>query len=156
MWARTRQKAPSSILSPSAAGPPHVSAYLRTNERSALKEAVGDLLGTDRCALQLIVFLFPGNPCPGNILRGFQGKDPVGRREDTSDSHSFSITARHNMYSSTSTYPCHCMCTFSVHSPYYSQSHCFFLIPTEPLHFTSIVLTIRRRCRQTSSTASAP
>ena len=67
------------MSAPRAAGPPHVSAYLRINETRALKEAVGDLLGTDRCALQPIVCF-----CRGNI-RVFQGKVPVGR-EDTSAS----------------------------------------------------------------------
>jgi hypothetical protein len=62
---------------PRAAGPPHVSAYLRIKETRALKGAVGDLLGTDRCALQLIAF-----PCQVKA----QVKGPVGR-EDTSESH---------------------------------------------------------------------
>ncbi len=75
---RTRQKARSRMQAPRAAGPPHVSAYLRIKERCDLKDEGGDLLGTDRCALQLIVF-----PCRVNI-RVFQGKVPVGR-EDTSD-----------------------------------------------------------------------
>jgi hypothetical protein len=54
LWARTMQKA-RSTTAPRAAGPPHVSAYLRIKETRALKEAVGDLLGTDWCALQRIV-----------------------------------------------------------------------------------------------------
>ena len=65
------------MSAPRAAGRQHVNAYLRMNETRALKEAVGDLLGTDRCAVNISIF---------------QVKDPVGK-EGTSDSHSFSITA---------------------------------------------------------------
>jgi hypothetical protein len=111
VWTRTRQKARSRLSAPHAAGPPHVSAYLRINETCALKEAVSDLLGTDRCTLQ---FIFCPCRCRVNI-RLVQDKVPVGRREDTSDSHSFSITAGHNMYSSRSPNSCHCIC---VHFPH--------------------------------------
>jgi hypothetical protein len=85
LWTHTRPKARGNISAPRAAGSPHVSAYLRINETRDLKDAVGDLLVTDRCALQLIVFL-------GRFyIRVFQGKGPVGR-EDTSDSHTLSVS----------------------------------------------------------------